>query len=475
MTQDELGVGIGVARLHLLTTGPSRVFKCSWELTEAFRNFFDLMSSSTLDSVCATFFSPALDLLVDCQNVRTCVQLPDAAWIRFGIDRVLQEILSGRAYLQQHGYRIDHCPPLSNYFESLKSKRRLSLLSELNERWIQKFSATLADPLAQYSELAEFDLYAGDGHWHSAAAHDGPQGDTKRAVGHCYSLDLRRHTLRHLDLAQGKKEHDIHLLKRQEAQKLRQGAPKGRKVLYAWDKASIDFHAWHRWKMVSGIYFVSLEKSNMKLLVTGLPEWDRNDPVNASVISVEWVAGIAGVMIRRIRYRRPDTGEILSFLTSEMTLRPGLIVFLYKLRWDLEKVFDQLKNKLGEKQAWASTVTAKTIQAQFICLTHNLLLLVERRLLEDGITNNAELERKAKELASALDFAAKAGRTIPTPVVALQRFTQRSVKLLRWLKVQSPRSTLLARRYTSTHPPLRLSLTPFLGHRSWREKVTGSK
>ena len=32
-----------------------------------------------------------------------------------------------------------------------------------------------------------------------------------------------------------------------------------------------------------------------------------------------------------------------------MNIRPGVIAFLYKLRWDVEKVFDQLKNKLEEK------------------------------------------------------------------------------------------------------------------------------
>ena len=123
-----------------------------------------------------------------------------------------------------------------------------------------------------------------------------------------------------------------------------------------------------------------------------------------------------------------------------MTLRPGLIDFLYKLRWDIEKVFGPLKNNLGEQQAWASTPTAKTIQARLICLVHNLLLLVEMRLKEDGIENEAELARKAKELAITVEIATKAGRKIPGPVLAIQRHTQRSVKLLRWL-----RSSLLDR------------------------------
>ena len=40
----------------------------------------------------------------------------------------------------------------------------------------------------------------------------------------------------------------------------------------------------------------------MKLLIQGLPKWDRTDPVNAGIQSVELVAGLAGVMIRRIRW-----------------------------------------------------------------------------------------------------------------------------------------------------------------------------
>ena len=48
----------------------------------------------------------------------------------------------------------------------------------------------------------------------------------------------------------------------------------------------------------------------------------------------------------------PVTGKAYSFLTTEMTLPPGLIALLYKLRWDVEKVFDEAKNKLEQQQAW---------------------------------------------------------------------------------------------------------------------------
>jgi len=43
------------------------------------------------------------------------------------------------------------------------------------------------------------------------------------------------------DLVGRKKEHDARTLKRQSVAMLRQGAGKGRKVLWVWDKAGVDF------------------------------------------------------------------------------------------------------------------------------------------------------------------------------------------------------------------------------------------
>jgi hypothetical protein len=87
------------------------------------------------------------------------------------------------------------------------------------------------DPLAQCEALKDFDIYAGDGHYIEAAAHDPRQGDTKYATGHFFALNLRNHTLRHLGVADQdnrKKEHDMRALKRLtkiEGQQEAKGAP----------------------------------------------------------------------------------------------------------------------------------------------------------------------------------------------------------------------------------------------------------
>jgi hypothetical protein len=101
-------------------------------------------AAAAIGSVTATFFSPAEESLAECGNLR-------------------------------------NCPAIPNYFASLKSARRLALIQELNQRLGRRILKSVPDPLAGYADLTNFDLYAGAGHWHAAAAHDAPQDGTKYA------------------------------------------------------------------------------------------------------------------------------------------------------------------------------------------------------------------------------------------------------------------------------------------------------
>ena len=99
----------------------------------------------------------------------------------------------------------------------------------------------------------------------------------------------------------------------------------------------------------------------------------------------------------------------------------GVIVELYRRRWEVEKVFDEIKNKLGEKKAWATSLVAKAVQGQMIAITHNLMLFYEDRLENDhGVTNQAENERREKRAAKMAKVAVAAGR----PVSALLLIAQ---------------------------------------------------
>jgi hypothetical protein len=104
--------------------------------------------------------------------------------------------------------------------------------------------------------------------------------------------------------------------------------------------------------------------------------------------------------------------------------------------WDAEKVFDEFKNKLGETKSRASTANAKTCQASLLCLTHNLMTLMEEQIFrEAGIRNETENKRKGKTLAKRnAQSKSNGGGGLTILQQCIQRLTQRTVKFIRWLK-----------------------------------------
>ena len=75
------------------------------------------------------------------------------------------------------------------------------------------------------------------------------------------------------------------------------------------------------------------------------------------------------------------------------------------------------------------------IQAHFLCLTHNLLVLFEQKLERDyQIKNEAGLRRQQKRLDDQIATAKKKDRLLCSLLTTVLRPLQRSVKLLRWLR-----------------------------------------
>jgi hypothetical protein len=399
-----------------------------------------LLSSSSTDTVGTRFFQPLADLWPRLQSTRLCPELSDFDFLRLGVQRVLSQAKSGRDFLQTHAAGGGSPITVSHFFETLKSERRGQMCAEANQLLVEQVGRRCADPFAQFPECAQFDLYAGDGHSLQAAAHDPFIGEEKRPAVHFYLLNLRSRALLHFELAmtdvatRRKGEHDMHAIKRRGLAALRLGAPKGQKVMIVWDRAGIDFHLWHKAKE-SGIYFLSREKENMALEVIGLLPFDKGLPCNEGVLRDELVATSNGVAMRRVVYRDALSGQEYIYLSSNLKLASGLLVLLYKRRWDIEKVFDETENRYEEGQAWATSPTAKRIQAQMICLTHNLCLLLETFLeKEEQLRNELEIQRRAKRTARMEAKLAAQGLKLPFAYWAIDRLTQRGAKLIRWIR-----------------------------------------
>ena len=128
---------------------------------------------------------------------------------------------------------------------------------------------------------------------------------------------------------------------------------------------------------------------------------------------------------------------------TTLTLEPGLLALLYKTRWEIEKVFDETKTKLQEKKSWATTTTAKEMQAHFVAIVHNLLLLLQDWHQQQGVENTAEIQRRQKRLKQQETDLEKTGQMLPLIYKTLQRFTQATFKLIRWLRVHWRQQTSL--------------------------------
>ena len=290
--------------------------------------FFMIPKSPTPKTVFGMLIQPLTGLVQQCNHKRKCNALTDQEWIETGLLRTLSQEPSGRAFLQKLFDSGRSVLKRSLFFETLKSKRRLKLCREVSLSLYEKvrINNRQADPFDRFAVLDEYDIYAGDGHYHAAAVHDVKKSGKKYPTQHFYSVDLRTHALRHLALADTsgirKREHDTRALKRLDIETLRQSASKGRKVVYVWDKAGIDFLQWFKWKHAGGIYFVSREKKNMALMVIAELGYDKKDPINAGVQSYELVGCSAGVTVHRVVYKCPISGETYGFVTSLTNVPP---------------------------------------------------------------------------------------------------------------------------------------------------------
>ena len=397
-----------------------------------------MASYSTHNELSSRFFKPLTDLYPLSDKRYACSEVSDTDFARLGVLRCISHAKSGHQFLQHHADQGNASLSPDHFFKALKSPRRLTNLTSINRLMRPLMAELRDDPLEEFEALRNWSLFAADGHYQKPAIFDAKKPSnsknklTKPATGHFFRLDLRTHHMGHLDLAElengRKKEHDMHLIKRSRVEHLRDGAPKGHKVLYLWDRACIDYACWDRLKHNSGIYFCTLEKSNsVTEFISDHKVLDYEDPDNEGIRSDQIVATSQGYRIRKIVYVNPEDGVEYVYLTNEMTPPPCLVVLLYKHRWDIEKVFDQFKNKMEEKRSWASSATAKKAHAVFECLAHNLMLLLEDELQQtEGMTDQLEpIKQRGRQKGHSLSKS-----FINT---ALSRATQRTQRFIRWL------------------------------------------
>jgi len=84
--------------------------------------------------------------------------------------------------------------------------------------------------------------------------------------------------------------------------------------------------------------------------------------------------------LRRVKYRDPDTGKILVFLTNNFELPAKIIADLYKQRWQVELFFKWIKQNLRIKTFYGTSENAVKTQIWIAVSVYLMVAIIRKRL-----------------------------------------------------------------------------------------------
>jgi transposase len=198
---------------------------------------------------------------------------------------------------------------------------------------------------------------------------------TKAAVKMHTLLDLRGNIPSFIHISDGKL-HDVHAL---DMLMPEAGA------IYVMDRGYVDFGRLYRLHQ-AGAFFVTRAKSNLDAHRVYSAATDRTTGVIADqTITLDgyYTSRDYPVHVRRVRFRDPQTGKTLVFLTNQTALPALTICDLYKSRWQVELFFKWIKQHLRIKQFYGTSENAAKTQLWIAVSVYVLVAIVRKRLKLD--------------------------------------------------------------------------------------------
>ena len=203
-----------------------------------------------------------------------------------------------------------------------------------------------------------------------------PFRSTKAAVKMHTLLDLRGNIPSFIHVSDGK-VHDVNVLD------LMIPEPA---AIYIMDRAYLDFERLFTLHD-SSAFFVTRAKANSDLRRIYSAPSDR-----AQGIICDQTVALSGFYsqkryphhLRRIRFKDPETGKTLIFLTNLFGPPPTTICELYKARWQVELFFKWIKQHLRIKKFYGTSENAVKVQIWTAVSVYVLVAIIKKRLNPDA-------------------------------------------------------------------------------------------
>jgi Domain of unknown function (DUF4372)/Transposase DDE domain len=203
-----------------------------------------------------------------------------------------------------------------------------------------------------------------------------PFRSTKAAVKMHTLLDLRGAIPAFIYISDGK----MHEVKVLDFMPVEAGA------FYVMDRGYLDFARLYNLHQ-AGAFFVTRAKRGMNARRVYSSQTDRTTGVVCDqkiALNGFYVSKDYPIHLRRIRYKDPDSGKTLVFLTNNMTLPPLIIAALYKRRWQVELFFKWIKQHLRIKRFLGTSENAVKTQIWSAVSTYTLIAIVRKELHLDA-------------------------------------------------------------------------------------------
>jgi len=199
-----------------------------------------------------------------------------------------------------------------------------------------------------------------------------PFRSTKAAIKLHTLLDLRGNIPSFIHITDGK-WHDVNILDHLIPEP---GA------FYVMDRAYLDFARLYRLHE-AGSFFVTRAKANLKAQRRYSHPVDRSTGLicdQTVMLTVFYSRQGFEAPLRRVRFRDPETGKRLIFLTNNFALPALTITQLYRQRWQIELFFKWIKQHLRIKSFFGTTENAVKTQVWIAVSIYVLVAIVKKRL-----------------------------------------------------------------------------------------------
>jgi transposase len=199
-----------------------------------------------------------------------------------------------------------------------------------------------------------------------------PFRSTKAAVKMHTLLDLRGNIPAFIHISDGKMA-DVNVL---DILPIEAGA------FYVMDRGYLDFARLYKMHQ-AGAFFVTRAKRAMNARRVYSTATDRATGVicdQAIALNGFYVSKDYPEHLRRIRFKDPESGKTLVFLTNNTTLPPLTIAALYKSRWQVELFFKWIKQHLRIKKFLGTSENAVKTQIWCAVSTYVLIAIVKKEL-----------------------------------------------------------------------------------------------